>query len=385
MALAFLMLLCALPLSAAAANPFTDVPDNAWYKEAVDYVYESGLFDGTSSSTFTPGKAMTRGMFVQVLANMTTNYDAGYYKARDSYYTDVLKKSWMSAAVRWASDARIVNGTSVTRFSPDRALTREQMAVMLFNYAEKSGNSVDYSTAKAGSFSDYTSVSSWAKQAIAWAVDNGVINGTDGLLNPKGTATRAQVAQVFMNAKELFVNKAIDIGTPEPTKANIAMLFSRAIGLDMGKLAIEYDHNNPVYISDSSYPHHNYRVIGLKDENEIAAYLSSFMTSELALGVLAEAELHAKNGSVYITIAPHGMTTGFNADSVKIVSGSEGAYAVSIDIYFFIPTTYGGTSEMNLVYENGEYKIAGYNDYYEVSNPVAIGDWLPHYLEYKPW
>lgn len=385
MALAFLMLLCVLPLSAAAANPFVDVPDDVWYKKAVDYVYENGLFNGTSSTTFTPSKAMTRGMFVQVLANMTTSYDADYYKARDSYYEDVYKKSWMSAAVRWASDARIVNGTSVTRFSPDNALTREQMAVMLFNYAEKSGNSVDYSTAKAETFSDYTSVSSWAKQAIAWAVDNGVINGTDGLLNPKGTATRAQVAQVFMNAKELLVKKTIDIGTPEPTKANIAMLFSRSIGLDMGKLALECNFDNPVYISGTSYPNHNYRVIGLKDENEIAAYLSSFMTSELALGILAEAELHEKNGSVYITIPPHGMTTGYNADSVKIVSGSEGVYAVSIDIYFFIPTTYGGTSEMNLVYENGEYKIAGYNDYYEVSNPVAIGDWLPHYLEYKPW
>ena len=120
LALTACMVLCTLPFTASAANPFTDIPDGAWYEDAVEHVYQNGLFSGTTATTFAPEKDMTRGMFVQVLANMTTGYDEAYYKARASNYTDVHQKSWMSGPVRWASDARTVNGPSVTRLSPHR-------------------------------------------------------------------------------------------------------------------------------------------------------------------------------------------------------------------------------------------------------------------------
>ena len=234
-------------------------------------------------------------------------------------------------------------------------------------------------------FADYSQISSWAKQDIAWDVDNGIINGSNGPLNPQGTATRAQVAQVFMNAQDLLVNKTIDIGTPEPTKANIAMLFSRSYGLPVGKLALEHDFDNPVYISNASYPYHNYRVVGLNNENDIIYYLLSFMTEEIFYSLEPETEMYVKDGVICSTIPPHGMTTSYNADSIKIVSGSAGNYTVSIDAYSSIPTTYAGTSFMTVIFDDGEYKISGYADGADTSNPVSVGEWLPNYLQYKTW
>lgn len=353
---------------------------------AVEFAYNSNLLKGTSATKFSPGASMTRGMFVQVLANKTSNYYEDYYKQRYSYYDDVNINSWMSPSIRWASDIRIVSGTSTTSFFPVRALNREEMAVMLYNYVEKTENDKSYNSNKAKAFSDYSLVSSWAKTAIEWAVDKNIISGSNGKINPKGKATRAQVAQIFKNADYLLVKDYVKAEDNPPTKANIAMLFSRSNHLNMGILAMEYNFNNPLYIDSLSYPCYN--VIGMNSVEDISKYLLSFLTLDAALECIEDATLFELDGSIYSMIPPHGYTTDYNSDSIKIESVNENVYLVSIDYFFFAPTTYGGTSVMEIILENGDYKISKPYCYtYQKNTPSLYSDSkvLPYYLLYKVW
>ena len=160
-----------------AELPFTDVPGGAWYEDAVRYVYEAGMMAGTSSTDFLPDGDMTRAMVVTVLAR---------YEGVDT----AAGENWYDAGRQWAMENHISDGTDI-----NGSITREQLVTMLYRYAG--------SPAGAGSltgFADAASVSSWAGEAMAWAVNAGVINGKDGnRLDPQGTATRAEVAQVLMN------------------------------------------------------------------------------------------------------------------------------------------------------------------------------------------
>ena len=162
------------------SKTFTDVPSSYWGSEYIDFVTSREIFSGTGSSTFSPDASMTRGMIVTVLA------------AYDGADTSSNGGAWYEAGRQWAMANGISDGTNM-----DGALTREQLAVMLWNYAGKPA---------AGSLSGYTdaaSVSDWAMQAMAWCVEQGVISGMDGGLNPQGTATRAQVATMLMQFCQL--------------------------------------------------------------------------------------------------------------------------------------------------------------------------------------
>ncbi len=216
LAAALLLGALALPVSAAEL-PFTDVPDNIWYTDAVKYAYENGLFNGDGKGKFNPGGSMTRGMFVQVLANKADNYNKADWTGKSSF-SDVNKSKYYAAPVEWASSTGLVSGVGEGKFAPERNVTREQMAVILYNYAKKTGNDTSFDSGALSSFSDASSVSGWAKEAMQWAVSHKIVSGSNGRLSPAGNAQRCQVAQVMKSAAPVLVKNEVEIpDAPAPT------------------------------------------------------------------------------------------------------------------------------------------------------------------------
>ncbi len=171
---------------------FIDIAPDAWYTDAVQYAYDNGLMTGTAEDTFTPNATTTRGMIVAILHRLE-----GEPAAQDAGFSDVADGSWYASAVAWAKETGIVNGYSDSTFGPNDAITREQMAAILMNYAEYKGQDVTASADLSG-YADADTVSGWATDAVQWAVEEGLINGmSDDELAPQGNATRAQVAAIF--------------------------------------------------------------------------------------------------------------------------------------------------------------------------------------------
>ena len=209
--LAACLLLGVPALSASAAElPFTDVPENAWYREAVSYVYENKLFQGNSAVEFAPNAPMTRAMFVQVLANKTTNYTKADWSGKTSF-SDVRASAWYAAPIEWASKAGLVSGTGKGRFDPETNVTREQMAVILYHYAQKTGNDTSLDAGALNAFPDAASVSGYAREAMQWAVTHRIIKGSDGKLVPKSNAKRCEVAQVAVNADPILDKTVVEV------------------------------------------------------------------------------------------------------------------------------------------------------------------------------
>ena len=174
--------------------PFTDVAADAWYYDAVACVYEQGMMKGTNDgTTFSPAMNLTRGMMAQILYNL----EKGTAPAEGSF-TDVAANAWYADAVNWAAANDIVNGYGNGKFGPEDSITREQMAVLLYNYAKFKGYDVTTS-GDLTTFSDDEKVSDWAEYAMKWAVGEKLINGSNNALNSLGTASRAEVAQILMN------------------------------------------------------------------------------------------------------------------------------------------------------------------------------------------
>ena len=182
---------------------FLDVSAKAWYKNAVDYAVSNELMNGVGDGRFDPDGSMTRAMLVTVLWRY-----AGKPTEGASTFSDVPNGKWYSAAVAWAAHNGVVNGVGDNRFDPDGKITREQMAVILFRYANK----LERNTEKRGDFdrfADASAVSRYATDALRWAVAEGIVGGSrDGgalRLNPQGSATRAEVATLLMRYIENFL------------------------------------------------------------------------------------------------------------------------------------------------------------------------------------
>ena len=181
---------------APAALPFTDVKSGNWFYDAVKYAYEQGLMTGTSATTFAPNGTMNRAMIVTVLYRLEKSPAV----TGASKFTDVPAGQWYSDAVAWAAANKIVNGYDETTFGPMNAVTREQMAAILFRYEQVKGLENVTLEENLNRFPDQDKISAYAIPALQWAVGQKIINGNaDGTLDPTGTATRAQVAQIFTN------------------------------------------------------------------------------------------------------------------------------------------------------------------------------------------
>lgn len=174
--------------------PFTDVPTDQWYYEAVAFTYDNTLFEGTTKTAFSPGRNMTRAMMVQVLFNMTDGAKKG-----DVKFSDVPSGQWYFDAISWAASKGVVGGVGNNRFAPMSDITREQMALMLYNYADVMDIKLP-KTRSSGAFADAGSISGWAKEAVDAMYAAEVLNGKgENRFDPQGKATRAQVAEMFMN------------------------------------------------------------------------------------------------------------------------------------------------------------------------------------------
>lgn len=192
-------------VTAIARFPFTDVVAGTWYYGAAAYAYNNGLFAGMTPTTFAPNATMTRAMLVSVLWRLAGEPAP---KAPNTF-VDVPDGAWYTDAVTWAAENGVVSGIGGSRFDPSGFVTREQTAEILYNYAHSKGYDVS-ARADLTAFPDVGSVSGWAEEALSWANAAGLINGTvrDGqtILDPQGSASRAQVAMILMNYVEHVVN-----------------------------------------------------------------------------------------------------------------------------------------------------------------------------------
>ena len=175
--------------------PFVDVVKDAWYYPAVEYVYNNELMNGTNGGlTFEPNVNLNRAMMAAVLYNMEGKPACD----KSGIFSDVADGMWYTDAVNWAASNNIVSGMPDGTYAPDQALTREQMASILYRYAEYKGIDVS-ARADLSTFTDGTTVSPWAQDVVQWAVAEKLMSGNGNELQPKGTASRAQVATVLMN------------------------------------------------------------------------------------------------------------------------------------------------------------------------------------------
>lgn len=178
-----------------ADMPFTDVANGAWYADAVQYVYENDIMNGTDDNSFSPEMTTTRGMIVTILHRLENGPEA-----TASNFSDVAVGTWYADAVAWAAANGVVNGISETTFAPNNPITREQFAAILYRYVQLKGYDVSVGeNTNILSYADADQISEYAIPAMQWACGSGLITGdTATTLNPKGNATRAEAATILM-------------------------------------------------------------------------------------------------------------------------------------------------------------------------------------------
>ena len=197
------LVIATIPTALAAGGIFSDVPNGAWYADAVDYVYEHGIMNGTSATTFSPNTPMTRAMLVTVLHRAAGSPSA----ATGTAFSDVPSGAYYTDVVAWASANSIVTGYGNGRFGSNDPVSRAQIAAILWRYAGSP-------SAEAGQdFADESSIPAYASAAVDWARANGIVNGRPGnRFDPKANATRAEVATILRN----FLSQQPNTDTPEP-------------------------------------------------------------------------------------------------------------------------------------------------------------------------
>lgn len=192
-----------LPSAARAAEnapSFADVPAAAWYADAVQYVYENGLMTGVSESEFAPDSTATRGQIVTILWRLAGSPVVNYAMR----YADADEGAWYGEAVRWAASTGVVTGYTESSFGPNDAITREQLAAILYRYIKTQGQGFTGMWYFPLRYDDAASISDWADEAMHWCVMKGVLNGTgETTLSPQLTATRAQLAAILRRFCEL--------------------------------------------------------------------------------------------------------------------------------------------------------------------------------------
>lgn len=179
---------------------FTDVQPTDWFHEAVDFVVENGLMNGTEATVFEPETAVSRGMAATVLWRLAGSPVVNYAMRFD----DVAPDAYYTEAIRWAASEHIVDGHTETCFAPETPVSREQLAAMLYRFAQQQGQDVSIGEdTNILSYTDFDQLSEYAIPAMQWACGAGVIQGSDdGLLQPQGTASRAETAQMLLRYME---------------------------------------------------------------------------------------------------------------------------------------------------------------------------------------
>lgn len=176
---------------------FNDVKETDWFYESVKFVKDRGYMSGVSESEFAPNSTLTRAMLVTILYRLENSPECG-----NSPFVDVENDTWYSKGVAWAAETGIVNGIGNGLFAPNNNITREQIAVVLYNYAKTHDLDISHHDELSG-FKDVSEVSEWASDAVRWAVGANLISGKgEGLLDAKGNATRAELATILKRFAE---------------------------------------------------------------------------------------------------------------------------------------------------------------------------------------
>ncbi len=186
----------------SASKTFGDVPATAWYSDAVTYAYNHGLFNGTSPNSFSPQGKMTRGMFVTVISRLYGETYPGDVMGGSSTFADVAENQYFAGPAAWAAERKIIGGIGGGLFAPNENVTRQQMSVIMYNYAKNLNMDItltDTAIAKFNAMPDADKTENWAKEAMIWAMGHDILKGKDGNLAPEAAATRAEVAQIVKN------------------------------------------------------------------------------------------------------------------------------------------------------------------------------------------
>ncbi len=209
--LALLMLVSTFTFTVSAEEPFEDVKENHWYYRAVEYCFGAELMSGMSETTFVPSGKVTREQFVKTLANME-GINESEYKVEASPFKDVRLDMWYAPAVEWSRQTGIVTGLSENTFGVGRPITREQIARLLRGYAEYKGKDVSAS-ADLSAFADDDKINDWAIDGFKYAVAKGIFKGNaKNELNPRGNATRAELATILKAVRAYENNKLVAWG-----------------------------------------------------------------------------------------------------------------------------------------------------------------------------
>ena len=184
---------------AAGAAPFSDIPEDHPHREAVEFVYREGIMDGVGGGRFGPDRVLTRAMMVTVLYRMAGEPPLSAADTADPF-SDVRLTGWYGSAVYWAKAHGFVTGHTGGRFGPSDNITRQQFVVVLHRFVGS-----PKATLAGDAFSDTGEIASWARDAVAWAVQQGILTGSGGMLRPKGNVTRAQAAEILMR----FVDSSV--------------------------------------------------------------------------------------------------------------------------------------------------------------------------------
>ena len=185
---------------AASVNDYVDVPQNAWYRGAVDYVLQRGYMVGATNNQFNPEGAVTRAQIAQIFYAMNGKPSAG----KQPKFSDVSKDAWYAAAVNWAATFGVVSGYPDGSYHPMEFITCQQLATILYKYAQLKGYAAEGEGRGIGlgGYADVQDVGSWAWEAMAWCVHKGVISGSNIGLEPNAHATRAQIAAILRTFDE---------------------------------------------------------------------------------------------------------------------------------------------------------------------------------------
>ena len=181
-----------------SCDHLVDVDQDQWYYSAVDYAVSNGLMAGISEDEFAPEATTERAMVIQVLYNLEKNLAVAY----TGKFSDVPAGKWYTNAIEWGVANKLVSGYGEV-FKPEGNITRQEVAIILYNYAKFKGMDVS-ARGDLSKFSDGNTTSDWAKEFMQWAVGSGLMVGGGGKLNPTGNATRAEMAQIFKNFNDIF-------------------------------------------------------------------------------------------------------------------------------------------------------------------------------------
>lgn len=342
-ALLLLSVFVSIVPTASAAMPFTDVPSTSNYYEAIEYCYDHGIMNGTTSTTFAPTTALSRAMFVTVLYRMS----GSSMQRAPTGFTDVPSGAYYYYAVGWAQYYGIVNGVSSTSFEPNTNVTREQAITILYRYATSyKGYSYNLlSSSYASTLNDYSSISSYARTAVNWALNCGIVSETTSYFYPKSLTLRQLCAEYLFRylTKVQGRGKAYSIRSLSPgTASDIAwhissMGYSTCTGYDLTAREMKFALRNSTVLF--SHSHGNTNLIQMENGNVYSSDISTNSLYNMDLVYISACYAGNEFAPRLHDIGGAKAAVGF-LDEVSASSDSDGIHYYNLMFFYYLKMGY---------------------------------------------